>query len=884
MTAISRALTALLAVALLATAAAAPANAASSSFAPLQRAVTKNAKALGATHARDLRRRVAAARRAQAGGRTCAAVKGLSGVVTATKRLTGAKRKAAGADVAARARSLQRTLFLRQAKRGTSCGLPKPKVRVSQNVDPTKVPVSKAADGKPRTLSAIEGGGVHTDFVADELVIMSSSKAKVEQFVARWKGKVLSHEGDRWLVRIDPSAADPGDLPDDLRRLDPLSRGTLAFSDTKALKLLTVSADAVAHGLDAVPNALVTGNAVEDGSTAEALTGPSGWSSNGFAPWYNAAGSTIGAGDAWRTLKIAGKDTNRVKVAVVDGGFFTSNAAGDLGSPTGDWGTSNNLSCGPTNPCPFHGTNVASTLGSVIDNGAGVAGSGGQVADIDAVSLDGSFSWDIIDGIYEAFEGGAKVINMSNGMTIPAVGWFIGVAIEDATQTAREHGALVVASAGNNDVDVDAEDCFIACWEENWIAPCENDAVLCVGGIDNTLTRNPKSNYGLEWTGNAKTSDVDIFAPWTTWVTGDPGIPGVHQVGGTSFASPFVAGVAAMMLAANSSLTPKKLEQGLRDTAWSSSDVKVSRIVDADEAVRWAFQGKHIGPLVRITSSSQGVMYGGFNQKTFTAEALTVNNDPSCCTFTWSSDVDGPMGGGAKLDYTFGTPGERKVTVTAKDGQGGVSTASTTIVATNSGPTLNVSKPASGAQLYRTQTYKFDASTTDFNEPAGVDCANVTWTVKKAGSADQTATGCQPAFSFTTNGPRTLEVSATDGAGAKTTLSRPFSVVDPPLNAAPLVAIVSPDDNAFLSPGTTYTLKATAVDPDNAGPVTGTWSVKVGGAAPVVIGAGNTRSWKPSDNVSPVCGSQSITLIFSATDGDGTSTDEISASVGFGPC
>ncbi|MBJ7330210.1 MAG: S8 family serine peptidase [Solirubrobacteraceae bacterium] len=879
-----------LAVALGATAA--PANAASSPFAPVSRSITQSKKALGPKATKDLSRRVSAARTAQSKRRYCTAIKELGGVVTATKRLKGSSRKAAGATVASQARTVQRKLFLQNTRRGSSCGLAKPKVKVSAKVDPTKVAVPNAADGKPRTLSAFEGGGAHTDFVANELVVTSNDKNKVTAFAKRWSGKVLEHRDrsgkkstDTFLIRIDPSAADPDDLPDDLKKLDPLSRGTTQFSDTKGLKLFAVSADAVAHGLTAVPNALFSGDAVENRSTTEATSSAGGWSSDGYAPWYNVASGTIGTGEAWRTLKISGKDKNRVKVAIVDGGFFTSSAAGDLGtSPAGDWGTSNNLTCGPTNPCPFHGTNVASAAGGIIDNGAGVAGSGGQVADLRAVSLDGSFSWDIIDGIYEAFESGAKVINMSNGMPIPAVGWFVGVAIEDATQTARENGALVVASAGNNGIDVDAEDCFIACWEENWIAPCENDAVVCVGGIDSGGTRNPQSNFGFEWTENAKTSDVDIFAPWTTWVGGDPANSDVHQVSGTSFSAPFVSGVAAMMLAVDPSLSPAKLEEGLRKTATSSTDPNVSRIVDAEDAVRWAFQGKHIPPLAQIDTVPGLSPYGSLNLQTMSASALTVLPDPGCCSYSWSSDVDGPIGTGPTISYGFPSSGDRKVTVTVKDSQGGVSTATRTVSTYNLGPDLTVVKPAAGAQLYRGQTYKFEAKATDPNEFAGVKCEGIGWTVKKTGSPDEKQTGCQPAFSFSSNGARTLDVLATDEVGMSAGHSRNFTVVDPPLNAPPLVAIVTPDDNAFLDPGTTYTLKATAVDPDNVGVTSTSWSVKVGSSAPVVLGTGLQRSWKPSNNVPSVCGTQSIKLIFSATDANGTSTDEISASVNFGPC
>lgn len=51
-----------------------------------------------------------------------------------------------------------------------------------------------------------------------------------------------------------------------------------------------------------------------------------------------------------------------------------------------------------------------------------------------------------------------------------------------------------------------------------------------------------------------------------------------------------------------------------------------------------------------------------------------------------------------------------------------------------------------------------------------------------------------------------------------------------------------------------------------------------------MIGSGNTRSWKPGDDVPFKCGGNAATLVFSATDVDGTSTDEIPIKVTYGVC
>jgi hypothetical protein len=159
----------------------------------------------------------------------------------------------------------------------------------------------------------------------------------------------------------------------------------------------------------------------------------------------------------------------------------------------------------------------------------------------------------------------------------------------------------------------------------------------------------------------------------------------------------------------------------------------------------------------------------------------------------------------------------------------------------------------------------------------------VHWTVRVANSnvTEKSADGCSPAFSFATNGPRDLSIDMKDSAGGGHGYSytKRFTVVDPPLNAPPLVSILSPDDHASLDPNTTIQLKAEATDPDNGQPVTGTWSVDG-----KVIGTGNTRNWKPGDDVPFHCGGNDAVLTFSATDSDGTSTDHVNIHVNYPVC
>jgi hypothetical protein len=519
---------------------------AGSPFAPLKHAITANRAPLGKKATRDLNRRVSRAKTDYAHHRWCPVVTDLGGIVKATKHLRSTPRLAAGAQVAAPARALQRKVFLAHAAGHGSCGLAAPKLSVSKTkAKPTVATIPGLGGGAPRPVSALVGSHARTDFVSNELVVSSNDAAKVSALAKRWNGAVVEHHDattpgglDTWNLRIDASKADVAGVSADLRTLDPLARGNAAVSDRAGLDLIAVAADAATHGLTVAPNLLVRGSAdaapgPEAFHTSEEPTGGAPWNPDGFAPWYNAAGGVTDTGDAWRTLKVGGFMGNRVKLAVVDGGMTA--VSGDFSGNTGDWEAGQNpLPCSGGNGCPFHGTNVASAAASVVDNGVGVAGSGGQVASVQAVQLDGTLFAEI-NGVYEAFEAGAKVINLSQGGEIDALVSEFAVPMSDAAQTAREHGALVVAAAGNEGRDVDAEDCFIVCWEEEIIIPCENDTVVCVGGITADRRRDPGSNFGFEWTEDAASSDVDLFAPYTVWVGADGAIAKNHMVNGTSF-------------------------------------------------------------------------------------------------------------------------------------------------------------------------------------------------------------------------------------------------------------------------------------------------------------------------------------------------------------
>jgi serine protease len=219
----------------------------------------------------------------------------------------------------------------------------------------------------------------------------------------------------------------------------------------------------------------------------------------------------------------------------------------------------------PAIPSSWHGTHVAGTIGvGKTDNNSGVAGVNWQVKGMPVRVLGkcGGTMVDINDAIRWAAgipvngvpnnSHPAKVINMSLGGAIPCSS---SPATQAAINDAVARGATVVVAAGN-----DAQDA-------SGFVPAGCDNVVSVAASDRNgrlVTR--YSNYGAK---------VDIMAPGgdvaaDTDNDGNPdGVLSMVEGGyafynGTSMAAPHVAGVAALLLAANSALSPAQVESQLK--------------------------------------------------------------------------------------------------------------------------------------------------------------------------------------------------------------------------------------------------------------------------------------------------------------------------------
>ncbi len=739
-----------------------------------------------------------------------------------------------------------RALVLRSLPVGKACGGP-PAVAVDGSIKPQSKRLPPIGGSGPRPLArVVDAYGEGIDFVANELIV-SGSDAAVRALVRRWNGKILATadltraggKRKQFLVRINASKADETRLSSDLDALAKAS-GAASVSSDLGLDLLAAAGRETRRGSTVGVNYVNQGSAIGSAIAREAPEGPNGfattgpgWDSNAFNWKHMSATSTQGVGtaQAWQLLARSGRSANRVGLAVLDMGFAPVTNGPDFGAPltaisnvpfTSALGTSNISNCG--SPCPWHGTSVANTAFAVPDNNLGVAGTGGLVANrIVIFTLYDFFT--SITAVIEARVAGARVLNMSYGAGVPAILSWSVIPFEIATAAVHTTGMTLMAAAGNDSTNVDDTDCFIVCWEETLWTPCENVGVFCVGALGHdTVNRAGYSNYGKSGGG------VDLFAPGTVLVGRDPSTPGVQQTQGTSSASPYLAGVAALVRAADPGLSANDLERILKETAKTSSDGNVRKYVDALAAVKRA-----LPRLVKIDVPVSGSSIDKGAPVQFSA--FVYDDDLGApASITWTRTGGAVIGTGASFSTTALPYGTTDVQVRVVFPDGFAVTDQVRITITNTPPTVRISQPSNGSSFYQNETVPLSGTSSDINQPDSYRLRDEQVSWFRDGSATPFATGHSVTLNLTgvSVGSHTITMRGTDDAGATASESITINVAPASANPPPTVSITSPTDGASQyaccqepHPDNRwyaiFNFQANASDP-NGDPLTYTWT------------------------------------------------------------
>ena len=250
--------------------------------------------------------------------------------------------------------------------------------------------------------------------------------------------------------------------------------------------------------------------------------------------WTAAHADTV---PAWVTTAAAS-----VTIAVVDTGADTTVPA-LAGKEAITWNVATESSA--VHDTIGHGTFVASLAAGASADAGGMVGFGGDARLMVVQANRGGTTFSDIDeasGIQWAVEHGAKIINLSLGGTRTS-------SVERAAiDYAVSHGVLLVAAAGNSAQEGNPT---------TYPAALIGRKGLVVGASDALGARAPFSTTGAYVDLLAPGVDVlgaladgvatSFFTPLTT-----PGVAGAYGVGsGTSYATPEVAGAAALVWAAN---------------------------------------------------------------------------------------------------------------------------------------------------------------------------------------------------------------------------------------------------------------------------------------------------------------------------------------------
>lgn len=245
----------------------------------------------------------------------------------------------------------------------------------------------------------------------------------------------------------------------------------------------------------------------------------------------------------------------------------------------GDWNaTAGECGAGSTaSNSSWHGTHVAGTIAAVTNNTKGIAGIAynAKIQPVRVLGKCGGSSADIADAITWASGGSvpgvpanatpAKVINLSLGgasATCPSV-------YQTAINGAVSRGTTVVVAAGNSNANASG------------FTPANCANVINVASTSREGNRSYYSNFG---------AIVDVAAPGgeTRRSTDTPGTVTTPENGiystlnsgattqsaenykpyqGTSMAAPHIAGLAALLKSAKSTLTPAEIESAIKANA-----------------------------------------------------------------------------------------------------------------------------------------------------------------------------------------------------------------------------------------------------------------------------------------------------------------------------
>ena len=334
-----------------------------------------------------------------------------------------------------------------------------------------------------------------------------------------------------------------------------------------------------------------------------------------------------------------------------------------------------------------HGTKSAGTAAAITNNGGGVASvaANSNIMPIRVAGTDGWATWSALaNGTTWAADRGARVISMS--FQNPSS----SATVLNAASYARSKGAVVIGAAGNTSA---------------YDATAASDLMTIVAATDASDVRAGWSTYG---------PSVDVSAPGVGIYTTTNG-GGYGAWSGTSAATPVVAGVAALVIAANPSLKPADVDKILQSTALDLGTAGKDEYygygrVDAAAAVaaaKSAVAADTQSPTVSISSPTGGTVKGIATVNVSASDNVGVSRvDLYVNNVLLASDTAAPF----SFSWDTATRGDGAATLMAKaydaSGNAGSSPSVSVTVANNTvtvvdstPPVVTISNPKNGSTV-----------------------------------------------------------------------------------------------------------------------------------------------------------------------------------------
>jgi hypothetical protein len=328
-----------------------------------------------------------------------------------------------------------------------------------------------------------------------------------------------------------------------------------------------------------------------------------------------------------------------IKILILDTGVQQDHP--DLNQLPGRDFTGQTTGGGPGNECDNHGTAVAGCVSAIINNAIGTVGIAPDCKVLSArigvatVPCDGTWSGQVswtVNALAWAESQGARVTNNSNSYGAPST------ALNDKYASTRAGGMVHFASAGNNGV-------------EGLGYPSSLPTVQSIAALMPTGAKASFSNYGWGLAFSAPGTDV-----YTTDRVGSAGYSSGDYVfvDGTSFSSPYSAGVAALLLSKDPTLPAEAVERILAYTCMDLGSPGFDNIfgwgfVNAESALLFGgWRDAASGPLADAGGGA-GVAWGDYDGdgdpdlyvvNVGTANRLLRNNG----AFGFEDVTSGPLG------------------------------------------------------------------------------------------------------------------------------------------------------------------------------------------------------------------------------------------------